>query len=39
MTFGEPSKRQINLVKALIRLKNYRKRQGLFVVEGLRATQ
>lgn len=39
MVFGEPSKRQINLVKALIRLKNYRRRKGLFVVEGLRATQ
>lgn len=39
MIFGEPSKRQINLIKALIRLKNYRKKRGLFVVEGFRAAK
>lgn len=39
MTFEEPSKRKINLVKSLVSLKNYRRREGLFVVEGLRAVE
>lgn len=39
MTFKELSKGQINLIKALINQKNYRKRKGLFIIEGLRATQ
>ncbi|ADL08153.1 TrmH family RNA methyltransferase [Thermosediminibacter oceani] len=34
-----PSKRQIKMIRALAQLKNYRKRHGLFLVEGLRATE
>ncbi|TYP49816.1 TrmH family RNA methyltransferase [Thermosediminibacter litoriperuensis] len=37
--FDLPSKRQIKMVRALVQLKNYRKRHGLFLVEGLRATE
>ncbi|MCG0274545.1 MAG: RNA methyltransferase [Thermosediminibacteraceae bacterium] len=37
--FDLPSKRQIKLIKALVQLKNYRKKHGLFIVEGLRAAE